>query len=215
MTFMLNFSYALPKDKIETLVPGATTEIIATTVKDWRANKPSQVPVTSLFIWDEMVNHKKVREPFKIAPYANNHNHKGGIYAFVQKELGAAPVTAAYTVAMYRPGETVSFTDMSLVRCYPNDIHICDIEFSDYSKPLGPNDPTVEYRGWHGLHVFPEFIARLIEVAKSQEVERLSLMVAHPPLLKTFQKYGFEVSQTQIAQQAFALGQGFPMILKV
>jgi hypothetical protein len=212
---MLDLSYALPQDRIEELVPGATTEVIATTVKEWRANKPSQVPVTSLFVWDEMVHRKKAKEPFKIAPYANNHNHKGGIYNFVQKELGASPVSTAYTVAMYRPGETDSFVDMSLVRCYPGDIHICDVEFSDYSRPVDRNDPTRRHRGWHGLHVFPEFIARLTEVASSQGVERISLMVAYPPLYETFKRYGFEVSQTKIAQQAFAIGQGFPMLLKV
>lgn len=212
---MLDLSYALPKESIEALVPGASTVVIATTVKDWRANKPGEVPSTSLFVWDEMVDRKRVKEPFKIAPYANDHDHKGGIYNFVQKELGAAPVTAAYSASMFRPGETDSFADVSLVRCYPKDIHICDVEFSDYSKPLESTDPTAGFRGWRGLHVFPEFIARLTEVAKSQGVERISLMVAHPPLLKTFQKYGFEVSQTEMAQQAFAIGQGFPMILKV
>lgn len=212
---MLDLSYALPKESAEALVPGATTVVIATTVKDWRASKPAEVPVTSLFIWDEMVDRKRVKDPFKIAPFANNHNHKGGIYSFVQKELGSAPVTDAYSVSMFRPGEAESFADVSLVRCYPKDIHICNVEFSDYSKPLDSNDPTAEYRGWRGLHVFPEFIARLTDVSRSQGVERISLMVAYPPLFKTFQNYGFEVSTTEMSQRAFAVGQGFPMILKV
>lgn len=210
---MSELAHALPQDSIETLVPGATTEVIAANVKDWKSKKAAQVSPLSLFVWDEMVDRGLVKQPFKIAPYTQNPNHKDGIYAFVQKELGAAPVSAVYTVSMFRPGETASFVDLSLVRCYPSDIHICDVEFSDFDKPVAADDPTSEYRGWHGLHVFPEFLARLTEVAKSQGVKRISLMVAHPPLRETFAKYGFEVSTTEVAQRAAAIGMGFPMIL--
>lgn len=212
---MLELAHALPKDSIETLVPGATTEIIATTVKDWKAKKPSQVSPLSLFIWDEMVHRGLVKQPFKIAPWTENADYKDGIYSFVQKELGAAPVTKVFTASMYRPGETASFADVSLVRCYPSDIHICDVEFSDYNKPVSEDDPSSKYRGWHGLHVFPEFIERLTEVAKSQGAKRISLMVAHPPLRAVFEKYGFKVSTTEVAQKAALIGMGFPMILEL
>lgn len=212
---MIELSHALPKDSIEALVPGATTEIIATNVKDWKAKKSSQVPPLSLYIWDEMVHRGLAKKPFKIAPWTENADHKDGIYSFVQKELGAAPVTKVFTASMYRPGESSSFADVSLVRCYPHDIHICDVEFSDYDKPVSKDDPSSEYRGWHGLHVFPEFIERLKEVAKSQGAKRISLMVAHPPLRAVFEKYGFEVSTTEVAQKAALIGMGFPMILEL
>jgi len=89
------------------------------------------------------------------------------------------------------------------------------VEFSDYDKPVSKDDPSSEYRGWHGLHVFPEFIERLTEVAKSQGAKRISLMVAHPPLRAVFEKYGFEVSTTEVAQRAAQIGMGFPMILEL
>ena len=153
--------------------------------------------------------------PSRRKPSRLNAEYKGGIYSFVQKELGAAPVTKVYTASMYRPGETVPFADVSIVRCWPSDLHICDVEFSDFDKPIAEDDPTSRYRGWHGLHVFPEFLARLIEVAKSEDVKRISLMVAHPPLRQTFEKYGFEVSHTEVAQRAAKIGMGFPMILQL
>lgn len=210
---MLDLAYALPKQSIEALVPGASTEVIATTVKEWKVKKAAEVSAASLFIWDEMVDRKKAKKPFKIAHYANDRDHKEGIYSFVQKELGAAPVSAVYDVAMYRSGDDEPFVHVSLARCWPNDIHICDVEFSDRAKPVNDSDPTSDYRGWHGLHVFPEFLARLKEVAVSQGAKRISLVAAHPPLLAVFQKYGFEVSKTEMSQRALADGIGVPMIL--
>jgi hypothetical protein len=40
-------------------------------------------------------------------------------------------------------------------------------------------------------------------------------MVAHPPLRAVFEKYGFEVSTTEVAQKAALIGMGFPMILEL
>lgn len=212
---MLDLSYALPKASIEALVPDADTRVLATTVRDWKRAKPAQVPTLSLFVWDEMVHRGRARHPFKIAPYARDHGHKGGIYSFVQAELGTAPASSAFTVEMSRPGEAETFVDLSLVRCFPNDIHICDVEFADHSKPIGRGDETYPYRDYAGLHVFPEFLKRLIEVASSQGVSRISLMAAHPPLRTTFERHGFEVSDTEMAQRAALVGHGFPMILRL
>jgi hypothetical protein len=212
---MVELAHALPKETIEAMVPGAEIKVVATNVKEWKATKPAQLSPLSLFVWDEMVHRGRVKQPFKIAPYTENADYKDGIYSFVQKELGVAPVTKVYAASMYRPGETLSFADVSIVRCWPSDLHICDVEFSDFDKPIAEDDPTSRYRGWHGLHVFPEFLERLIEVAKFEDVKRISLTAAHPPLRQTFEKYGFEVSPTKVAQRAAKIGMGFPMILQL
>lgn len=210
----LDLSHAVPTETLKVLVPASRFVVVAKTVKEWRANKPNQVPSTSLFIWDEMVHRGATKQPMKLAPIINKDFK--GIYEAVQKELGAAPVTSAYAVSVYDGEAEDSFADISLVRCYPSDIHICDVEFSDFSKPLPPNDPSRRYRGYRSLGLFNEFLERLIEVARSQGAKRLSLMVAHPPLHAVFARHGFEPSSTQMAQQALAMsGSGFAMIRNV
>lgn len=205
---------AFPLEAIRKLVPETKVELIASSPQEWREAKPAQVPPACLFMWDEMVHRGRTKKPFKISPVVD----RGcvGIYEFLQRELERAPVLSAYTVSAFGSDLEYSFADVSLVKCYPSDIHICDVEFSDMSRPVSTSDPTRRYRGFHGLHVFDEFLSRLVEVAKSQGVTRISLMVAHPPLYEVFKRHGFEVSATEASQRGFHLARmGFPMIKSV
>jgi hypothetical protein len=128
-------------------------------------------------------------------------------------------VTEAYAVSYFNEIDPDnSFVDVSLVRCWPNDIHIADIEFSDNRKPVhnGTKIKGSTERNYHGLHVFGDFIARLKDVAREKEAERISLMVAHEDLYPAFSRHGFEVSSTKMAQWAYKnAGVGYPMILQV
>lgn len=112
----------------------------------------------------------------------------------------------------------MSFVDVSIVRCWPNDIHIADVEFSDNRKPLrgGSKVKGSTNRGYHGLHVFGEFIRRLKATAKEKDIQRISLMAADRELYPVFKRHGFKVSTAKMAQIAFkGAGVGFPMILEV
>ncbi len=214
---MAELADAVPRELFIPLFEQVEEKVLA---KDWatfQKVKPEQVPGICMFVWDEMVHRKATSSPFKIAPYMENGFK--GVAPFVAKELGKPIATEAFSVSYYNEvTPKLSFVDVSLVRCYPNDIHIADVEFSDNRRPLHAGNKTKgsTNRGYHGLHIFGEFVERLHAIAKEKGVERISLMVADAPLYPVFKKYGFEVSPTKMAQMAFKMaGTGFPMILKV
>lgn len=214
---MSDLADAVPKDLFIPLFKHVDEQILATDWETLQKAKPEQVAGICMFIWDEMVDRKATKQPFKIAPYTENGFK--GVARFVEKELGMPIVAEAYTASYFNEiTPKSSFVDVSLVRCFPNDIHIADVEFSDNRRPLhsGKKVKGSTSRGYHGLHIFSEFIDRLRVVAKDKGVERISLMVADPPLYQVFKKHGFEVSKTKMAQMAFKMaGTGFPMILKL
>lgn len=214
---MSDLADVVPKDLFVPLFKHVDEKVLATDWATLQKVKPEHVAGICMFVWDEMVNRKAANNPFKIAPYTENGFK--GIAHFVEKELGKPIVTEAYAVSYFNEiTPKSSFVDVSLVRCFPNDIHIADVEFSDNRRPLhaGEKLKGSTVRDYHGLHIFGEFIDRLQGVAKEKGVERISLMVADAPLYRVFKKYGFEVSKTEMAQMAFKMaGMGFPMILKV
>ncbi len=210
----MQLSDAVPIEKIRQRFPNLREDAVATNVAAFLFKRRKDVPPTCLFIWDEMVHRGLVAEPYKIAPVINNEFKK--IYEFVERELGRKPMDDAYAVELFLPEVEESFVEISLVQCFPSDIHIADIELSDPTQPIEPTHADAEPRNFKGLHLFNEFLERLREVAKDRRVERISLMVAYPPLYEVFLRHGFRVSETEMAKTAFeAARRGFPMVLHV
>lgn len=214
---MAQLADAIPKDLFVPMFQDVKETILATDWESFQKSRAKDVSGVCLFIWDEMVHRGVTAEPFKIAPIVNNDFK--GIAKFVRQELKKWPVTEAYAVSYYNEVDPKnSFVDVSLVRCWPNDIHIADLEFSDNRKPAhaGKKVKSSALRNYHGLHVFGDFIARLKNVAKEKGIERISLMVAHPDLYEVFRRHGFKVSETNMSKMAFERSRaGFPMILSV
>jgi hypothetical protein len=214
---MAELADAIPRDLFVPMFQDVKEAILATDWASFQKKRAKDVSGVCLFIWDEMVHRGVTAEPFKIAPIVDNGFK--GIAKFVRQELKEEPVTEAYAVSYYNEIDPKdSFVDASLVRCWPNDIHIADVEFSDNRKPAhgGRKVKSSSQRNYHGLHVFGDFIARLKNVAKEKRIERISLMVAHKDLYEVFRRHGFEVSETEMAKLAFEnVGVGFPMILSV
>jgi hypothetical protein len=132
---MAELSDAVPKDIFGPMFKHVKEEIAATDWKDLQKNRPKHIAGLCMFIWDEMVDRKAVDDPFKIAPIVNNSFK--GIAKFIEAELGTPPVTEAYAASYFNEIDpNNSFVDVSLVRCWPSDIHIADIEFSDNRKPI-------------------------------------------------------------------------------
>ena len=214
---MAELKNAVPVDLFEPMFKKVREKVIATNVSEFLKNKPKQVPSISLFIWDEMVHRGAVpnHERFKIAPIINNEFK--GVYKFIKKELGKEPISDIYAVEYFNevvPND--AFVEVALAQCFPNDIHIIDVEFSDNRRPIGQRDPTREFRTYKGLHVFGEFLDRLREVARGRGIERISLIVAWPPLHNVFIRYGFRVSETEMAQRGHKIaGHGYSMYLPV
>jgi len=214
---MTELADAVPKNLFVPIFQHVKEKVLAMDWKSFQGNRPNHVSGVCMFIWDEMVHRGVAAEPLKIAPIVNNGFK--GIAKFVHKELKEVPVTEAYAVSYYNEVDPKnSFVDVSLVRCWPNDIHIADVEFSDNRKPAhaGRKVKSSSRRNYHGLHVFSDFLARLKDVAREKGVERISLMVAHNDLYPVFRRHGFQVSQTEMSKVAFErVGVGFPMILSV
>lgn len=212
-TFDLN--HAVPEERFAAIYGDIRKTPLATTVSELRTRRSKDVPPTLMFIWDEMVHRGIARAPFKIAPIVNSGFK--GIYEFVQRELGKAPLTAAYAVKYFSVSEADnSFAEVSLVHCFPNDIHICDVEFSDQRHPLPANHPDRKFRRYKGLHVFDEFIDRLCMVARARDADRISGLVASPPVHYVLARHGFRVSDSKMAQAAArTVGHGHAMILSV
>lgn len=189
--------------------------IDANTVPEFRANCGEKIAGVCMFVWDEMVHRGRVRNPQKIARIVQNDFV--GIYSFVQRNLGKAPLTQAHASRFFNEfDQKRSFADVFLARCYPNDIHICDVEFSDNRRRVAADDPTEPFRAYHGLHVFDVFLERLRGIAQQLSAERISLIVAYPPLHAVFSRHGFAVSETTMAQRAFRMaGHGHPMVLNI
>jgi len=109
-----------------------------------------------------------------------------------------------------------AFVEVSLAQCFPDDVHIVDVEFSDNRKRIPANDPSSRFRTYKGLHVFGEFLERLKGIARARDVGRISLIVAWPPLFKVFKRHGFQASETEMAQRGYSgAGHGFSMYLPI
>lgn len=214
---MTELAEAVPKDIFRPMFQIVKEEIAATDWKGLQKSRPAHIAGICMFIWDEMVDRKMTTQPFKIGPIVKNSFK--GIAKFIESELGKPPVTEAYAASYFNEIDPEnSFVDVSLVRCWPNDIHIADVEFSDNRKPVhkGMKVKGSTSRNYHGLHVFGDFIERLNDIAKNKSVERISLIVAHEDLYPVFSRHGFKVSSTTMAQIAFnSAGLGYPMIRKV
>mgnify|MGYP003637546297 CR=1 FL=1 len=211
---MHDFRSAVPVVDIQRAVPGAIESTVADDVSSFLAKQPEKVPPTCLYIWDQAVHRGRISKPFKIAPIVNNGNV--GIYDFVTQELGRPAFIDAYSVTFAHPVTGYDFAEVSLVQCYPDDIHICDVAFSDTTAPLSPSQSEIERRGYRGLHVFGQFIDQLATVARDRGVGRLSLMVASRGLPPVFARYGFKPSKTKAAKAALkSTGFGYPMILRL
>lgn len=163
MTILRN---AVPVEALKRHFPTAKEVVVANSVEEFCSKEPSKIPSICLFIWDEMVDRGLVKEPFKIAPTINN-GYKG-IYEFVSKELKEPAFRDAYSVRFYNDVSKHSFADICLIHCYPSDIHISDVEFSDNRQKIPASDPTSQFRRYKGLHIFPEFLDKLRCVAKKK-----------------------------------------------
>jgi len=206
---------AVPAERVAETYGQVRRVVLATTIEQWRARRAKDIPPTMMFIWDEMVHRAIAPTPFKVAPIVNNGFK--GLYEFVEHELGRSPLSAAYAVEYFnelRPAR--SFAEVSLVHCFPNDIHICDVEFSDQRHALPANHPERRHREYKGLHVFGEFLDRLRSIAQARGAERISGLVASPPVHHVLTRHGFRISASKRAQEAARrAGHGHAMILEV
>lgn len=212
---MADLSDTVPRDCFIPQFKEVREEVLATDMAALQHHRPSDVIGVSLYIWDEMVHRGIAKEPFKIAPIINDDMK--GIYEFVRDELGAEPVTDVFATRFFNEVDPeMSFVDVTLLQCFPDDIFIADVEFSDNRRPIDGEPAVKGVRNYHGLHIFENFLDRIKALARERGVGRISLMVGGPGLYEVFLRYGFKVSESVMAQMAFEnTGMGFPMYLEV
>jgi hypothetical protein len=218
-TSKLNSGYliladAVPDDAIARIFPSAQKTLVTVDPTEFRKIRADYVPLLCQFIWHEMVRHGIACEPYGIGSVWDESAEV--IHAFVRQQLQDEPILDALVVE-YRNGFAyIPFAQVSIVRCFPNDLHICDVQFSDNRSYIDVKDPARRLRDHRGLHVFGEFLDRLIAVAKASEVDRISLICRTPALHQVFERYGFQLNDTAIAKLAQSwFGCGHSMILRI
>jgi hypothetical protein len=204
----MDFADAIPLDAIKAKVGNVKVDVVAKNVKAWRKARAKDVNNTLMSIWDEMVHRGKVKDPMAVSPIVQDGFK--GLYEFLQKELAATPILSAYGAELYDEHlPDYAFGEVSLVHCLPNAIHIADVQFSDTRRPC--DEP---FRGFKGLGVFGEFVENLKQVGRDKNVERLTLVVAYPPLHKVFERHGFKLNETEVSRFGFEnSGHGHSMYL--
>ena len=202
---------SVPIERIRAEFPECHESVQATSVAEWRRQRAKDVPSTLLFVWDAMVDMGVAKDPMKVSPIVNGGFR--GLFDFVERELGRPPLLEAFATEFFNdvdPG--ASFVELSLVRCFPHDLHLSDVEFSDNRRRA----PADQERKFKGLHVFGDFLDNLKQVARHSGDDRISLVAASRAAHDVFLRHGFQVNPTQVSLMGFRRsGMGHSMFLPV
>src|SRR3546814_20009117 len=85
------------------------------------------------------------------------------------------------------------FAVIELCQCFPDDLHIADVELSDIRRKLEQPQNGIGARGYHGLGVFGDLLDGVKMVAKERGLSRISLIAASPQAHAVFERPGFKV----------------------
>ena len=97
---------------------------------------------------------------------------------------------------------------------YPNVLHIGDVEFSDPYQPIEVSNRKYQYQHYKGLGLFPELMSNCIGYATEHDIAEICLVAASADLIPLFQKHGFTVDDSLVAQAGIQSGMSIPMTRK-
>lgn len=205
----------LPRDAIKNRIGDYRETIGFTDAATFiRQDKPA-MSMVGLYVWDQMVARKAVADPRALERVYPHNLEK--MAQFIKRELRRDWITDAFTTQLVSPLDPdYPFAELQIFQCYPGDIFINDVEFSDITRRLDVPTQGIGARRYHGLGVFPVFLERVKQVARERGLNRISLMAASNPAHHVFSRYGFVVGDGARAQMAYdELGFSHPMLLKL
>jgi len=214
---MAEFSEIIPIALFEEKFGVIKEKKIAQNVIELTKNADSKLYTLSLFIWDELVHRKIVSNPYEMSNLIGKENGLK-LYKAIRKKVKREIIKEIYSTSFYNDfTPDYSFADISLAQCYPNDIHIMDIELSDTRKPLSiiPNIKK-DIRTYHGLNIFGIILENLKKVARDRNLSRISLLVGDKNVYPVFTRYGFKLNETLMSKLAYQnVSEGFSMYIDV
>lgn len=211
----MKLAETLPRGAIEMKVGPFDERIGFTDADTFIRNDKNTMSTVGLYVWDQMVARKVVADPRALASVYPNRLDK--MAQFIKRELRQDWITDAFTTQLVSPiRPDYAFVDLKIVQCYPRDIHIADVEFSDPRNPLDEPTTGIGARRYRGLGVFGDFLDAVRRLARERGLDRISLMAASPQAHETFSRYGFKVGDGARAQWTFEnVGFSHPMLLKL
>lgn len=198
----MQLSDAVPREAIEAKIGPFTEKVGFTEADSFIRNDKEHMSTLGLYVWDQMVARGDAKQPWALAAVYPHRLDK--MAQFIKRELRRAWVTDSFTTKLYSSIlPDYSFADIELHECYPGDLHIGDIEFSDVSRPLAKPSDGIGAREFHGLRVFGDFLDGVTQVAKSRGLDRISLIAGSPHAHDVFTRYGFKVGDGHGAEYAY------------
>src|SRR3546814_7882834 len=82
------------------------------------------------------------------------------------------------------------FAVIELCQCFPDDLHIADVELSDIRRKLEQPQNGIGARGYHGLGVFGDLLDGVKMVAKERGLSRSE---EHTSELKSLMRISYAV----------------------
>jgi hypothetical protein len=210
---IMELSETLPHAAIAAKIGEYEERVGFTDADSFIRNDKESMSSVGLYVWDQMVARHVVQNPRALATVYPNRLDK--MAQFIKRELRQEWITDAFTTKLFSPIlPDYSFVDLEIVQCYPGDIHLLDLEFSDVRRPLDKPSMGVGARGYHGLGVFGDFLDNVKQLARERGLHRISLMAASPEAHQVFSRHGFVVGDGALAQWTFDnVGHSHAMLL--
>lgn len=170
---MMELSETLPRAAIAAKIGEYEERIGFTDADTFIRNDKDSMSSVGLYVWDQMVARNVANDPRALAAVYPNRLDK--MFQFIKRELRKDWITDAFTTKLFSPVlPDYSFVDLEIVQCYPGDIHLLDLEFSDVRRPLNKPSVGVGARGYHGLGVFGDFLDNVKQLARQRGLDRIA-----------------------------------------
>lgn len=185
----------LPRDELLARVPGLTIVALPKAALPLIAAKdPGKMYELALTSWDRLVAAGlNPVDPMAIGPYSARNDPR--LLPWVERTIGCKVIIDILIEAAILPtGEQIATA--AVAHIVPNVLHLADVEFIDPLKPIPPKLQRRKYTQYAGLGLLPNFILRLMSIARAIGAEKVTLTAASRGHISLFRRHGFEISDT-------------------
>lgn len=102
----------------------------------------------------------------------------------------------------------------TIAHLFPNRLHIGDVKLLNPHKPR-PEADVADDQSHESLRLFQPFMENCRNISSEAGIEKITLTAAYAELVEIFQKYGFEVEDSEMGRMAVQFGVGVPMEIKL
>ena len=98
-----------------------------------------------------------------------------------------------------------------VAKVYRNDLHLADVAFTDPDRPLAESARRSEHQTHVGLGLLPALMENLEAEAIAQSCSEITLTSTTLENVALFERYGFQVEDSNTGRMAMGAGYGIPM----